>query len=276
MIGDIFLWIGIVLAGLALLLLFLIFPALRRHKGRAMFEGKYIAHRGLHGVDSSGGVVPENSLAAFRRAAEKGCAIETDIHLTQDGRVAVFHDDDLNRMCGDARKPEELTLAELKELRLAGTDERIPALEELLTALDGAVPLLIEFKCTDLKTCNALCETAAGILDNYHGDYAIQSFFPFVLRWYRKHRPGVMRGQLSTGFYHDSFPRKLAGALLFNAFGRPDFVSYDMKNKNNVFFRLCTRLGALPLGWTFKDKAGLENARKRFKGYIFENEETIL
>lgn len=273
MIGEVLLWIGIVLAGLALLLLFLIFPALRRHKGRAMFEGKCIAHRGLHGTDN--GIVPENSLAAFRRAAEKGYPIETDIHLTKDGRVAVFHDDDLKRMCGDARKPEELTLAELKELRLAGTEERIPSLEELLAEVDGAVPLLIEFKCTDLKTCGALCEAAAGIMDNYHGDYAIQSFFPFVLRWYRKHRPGVMRGQLSTGFYRESFPRKLAGALLFNAFGRPDFVSYDIKNKNNVFFRLCTLLGAMPLGWTFRDRADFENARKRYKGYIFENEETI-
>ena len=126
MIGEVLLWIGIVLAGLALLLLFLIFPALRRHKGRAMFEGKCIAHRGLHGTDN--GIVPENSLAAFRRAAEKGYPIETDIHLTKDGRVAVFHDDDLKRMCGDARKPEELTLAELKELRLAGTEESAPIL----------------------------------------------------------------------------------------------------------------------------------------------------
>ena len=273
MIGEVLLWIGIVLAVLAGLLLFLIFPALRRHKGRAMFEGKCIAHRGLHGTDN--GIVPENSLAAFRRAAEKGYPIETDIHLTKDGRVAVFHDDDLKRMCGDARKPEELTLAELKELRLSGTEERIPSLEELLAEVDGAVPLLIEFKCTDLKTCGALCEAAARILDGYRGGYAIQSFFPFVLRWYRRHRSGVMRGQLSTGFYRESFPRKLAGALLFNAFGRPDFVSYDIKNKNNVFFRLCTLLGAMPLGWTFRDRADFENARKRYKGYIFENEETI-
>ena len=51
-------------------------------------------------------------------------------------------------------------------------------------------------------------------------------------------------------------------------------MSTGMLRTCGIFF--LTLLGALPLGWTFKDKAGLENARKRFKGYIFENEETIL
>ena len=54
--NPVLLTIIIIIAALALLLLFLIFPALRRHKGRAMFEGKCIAHRGLHGTDN--GIVP--------------------------------------------------------------------------------------------------------------------------------------------------------------------------------------------------------------------------
>lgn len=267
--------ICIVVFILALLVLFLVFPALRRHPDREMFRGKFIAHRGLHGGGEGEPDVPENSIAAFKRAVEKGYAIETDIHLTSDGRVAVFHDDDLERMCGDPRKPEELTLAELKALRLAGTDETVPSLEELLELVGGKVPLLIEFKCTDLKTCTALCEAAADILDGYQGEYAIQSFFPFVPRWYKKHRPNVMRGQLSMGFYKESFPKKLAGALLFNFLGRPDFVAYDVRNCRNIFFRLCSGLGAMKLGWTFKDSAALDKARKYYDGFIFENEETV-
>jgi hypothetical protein len=102
----------IVVAALGLLVLFLVFPAVRRHPDRAIFDGKCIAHRGLHGGAEN---VPENSLQAFEIAAEKGYPIETDIHVTKDGRVAVFHDDDLKRMCGDERKPEELTLDELKD-----------------------------------------------------------------------------------------------------------------------------------------------------------------
>ncbi len=262
----------IVIAALGLLVLFLVFPAVRRHPDRAMFDGKCIAHRGLHGGAEN---VPENSLQAFEIAAEKGYPIETDIHVTKDGRVAVFHDDDLKRMCGDERKPEELTLDELKAMKLAGTEQTIPSLEEVLALVHGRVPLLIEFKCTSLNVTKRLCEAAVPVLDGYEGKYAVQSFFPFVLRWYKKNRPKVMRGQLAEGFYKDAFPRQLAGALLFNALGRPDFVSYDRRNCRNVFFRLCTRLGAMPLGWTFRSKEELGKARKYYKGYIFENEETI-
>ena len=45
------------------------------------------AHRGLHGGD-----IPENSLAAFRLAAEAGYGIELDLQLSRDGEVMVFHD----------------------------------------------------------------------------------------------------------------------------------------------------------------------------------------
>ena len=45
-----------------------------------------VAHRGLH---SDG--IPENSVAAFLRAVEKGYAIETDVHLSKDGVPVVFH-----------------------------------------------------------------------------------------------------------------------------------------------------------------------------------------
>lgn len=261
---------GIVVAVLVLLVLFLVFPAVRRHPDREMFRGRYIAHRGLHG-----GGVPENSMEAFRIAADRGYPIETDIHVTKDGRVAVFHDDTLDRMCGREGKPEDLTLDELQELTLAGTEQTIPSLEEVLELIDGRVPLLIEFKCTSLAVTKRLCEAAAPVLDAYKGKYAIQSFFPFVMRWYKKHRPKVMRGQLAEGFYKDAFPRQLAGALLFNVLSRPDFIAYDWRNRRNVFFRLCTRLGAMPLGWTFRSQEELGEARRYYKGYIFENEETI-
>lgn len=48
--------------------------------------------------------VPENSLPAFARAAEQGYAIELDIQITKDGRIVVFHDDTMKRMCGNEGK----------------------------------------------------------------------------------------------------------------------------------------------------------------------------
>ena len=55
------------------------------------------AHRGLHDLNKG---IPENSLAAFRAAAEAGYGAELDVQLSKDGEVVVFHDDTLNRVCG--------------------------------------------------------------------------------------------------------------------------------------------------------------------------------
>ena len=46
------------------------------------------AHRGLH--DNEHGI-PENSMAAFQRAVDKGYGIELDVHLTADNQLVVFH-----------------------------------------------------------------------------------------------------------------------------------------------------------------------------------------
>ena len=70
--------------------------------GRARrMPGKFYAHRGLHNLSEG---VPENSMAAFRRAAEHGYGIELDVQLTRDGQVIVAHDYDLKRICGIERK----------------------------------------------------------------------------------------------------------------------------------------------------------------------------
>ncbi|MDD7757768.1 MAG: glycerophosphodiester phosphodiesterase family protein, partial [Clostridiales bacterium] len=52
-----------------------------------------IAHRGL-----DNGSIPENSMAAFRNAIEKGYTIELDVQFTKDKELIVFHDDDLSRL----------------------------------------------------------------------------------------------------------------------------------------------------------------------------------
>ena len=266
------LWITLsVLGFLCLLFLFLIFPSLRRHPGRQQMDGLTVAHRGLHDLPGQSGV-PENSLAAFREAVRAGIAIETDIHLTADGEVVVFHDDTLDRMCGVSGSPETMTLAELRALRLGGTDEVIPTFRELLDLADGKVPLLIEFKCVSRAQAAALCGKAAPMLDGYAGTYWVQSFSPFMVGWYRRHRPGVCRGQLSASFRGRPLPYRIAGCLLFNAVGRPDFVSYDHRDASHPCRRLCTALGAHPVCWTLHSQAELDAARDRahFRTFIFE------
>lgn len=263
---------------LFLLLVILILPSLRRHPDRALLDGRFIAHRGLHDVritraDGSTdprSLAPENSLAAFDLAASERYIIENDIHVTRDGEVIVFHDDDLFRMTGVHGRPEDMTLEELKQLRLGGTEQQIPTLRECLDLVDGRVPLLIEFKCTNMPTCDRLCAAAVPILDGYEGKYLVQSFFPFVLTYYRKHRPAICRGQLASGFFHDKLYMKLLGCLILNVTAKPDFVSYDHKDAAHLCRRLCTALGAHSVGWTFRSEEELEENGRWFSTFIFE------
>ena len=74
---------------------------------------KWISHRG-ESLDA-----PENTLAAFRLAMERGSdGVETDIHLTADGILVCCHDADTKHTCGESRIIEETPFAELETLDL--------------------------------------------------------------------------------------------------------------------------------------------------------------
>lgn len=104
------------------------------------FELRLYAHRGASGE------LPENTLAAFRRALDYDIdALESDVHLTSDGQVVVSHDPDGARCCGVAREIRRSTLAEVQSWDagwgftaadggrpFAGQGHRIPTLEEVL------------------------------------------------------------------------------------------------------------------------------------------------
>lgn len=85
------------------------------------------AHRG--GASDA----PENTMPAFQRAVDLGYIyMETDVHVTRDGRLLAFHDDDLSRTCGIQGLISELDFAEVSQARVNGT-EPIPLLEDLIT-----------------------------------------------------------------------------------------------------------------------------------------------
>ncbi len=248
--------------------LFLICPAVKKHPDLELLNGLFIAHRGLHKNNEG---IPENSLKAFALAAESGFAIENDIHITLDGEVVVFHDDNLKRMCGIDKVIEDLTLKELKSYTLLNTDEQIPTLKECLEVIDGRVPILIEFKCRSLVNSKELCIAANKILKNYKGKYFVQSFFPFVLKWYKKNRPDILRGQLAEGFKGEALYKRMLGNMLFNFISRPHFISYGHNYKNKFMFKFTKKLGAFPVGWTFTEEKQLSSAKNNFNTYIFEN-----
>ena len=270
-----------VIALAAALLFWMLRPAPPTPEMRALVKGRAFAHRGL--FDNKAGN-PENSLAAFGAATDAGYAIELDIHLTRDGEVAVFHDHSLARMCGDAREIEALTLAELKALSLLSTDQKIPSFGELLSLVEGRVPLLIEFK-TGLPgnaDVRPLCEAASRLLDGYAGDYLVESFDANVLAWFKARRPSVMRGQLALGFktYERALGKAGAAAiplirrrmlswLLCNYKSRPHFISYRFEDAG-LPLRICKKLGAMSAAWTVRTREDSVRLLAEYDAVIFE------
>ena len=232
---------------------FLVAPGKASGEKKAPFFGANIAHRGLHRADRS---VPENSLAAFRDAAENGYAIELDVHLTADDRVVVFHDDSLRRVCGVEQDVEALTWRELRDLRLDGTGEHIPMLSDVLAEVRGRVPIVVELKTSPRR--RELCERTWELLRAYNGDYCIESFDPRIVRWWHFNAPGVLRGQLSCTreqFGESATPVQafFLSRLLCNFLGRPQFIAYGLDGRKPLLVRLVEKMGAMRFCWTSHD-----------------------
>ena len=265
---KIFLILLLVLAGLGLIYLLLIAPRFPRRDMRAM-TGHWYAHRGLWNKER-----PENSLPAFRAAVARGYGIETDVHITRDDRLVIFHDDSLKRMCGDSRRIADCTLEELRSCRLAETECHIPTLDEFLETVAGRVPLLIEIK-TDRRVTR-LCELLNARLLTYAGPYMIESFDPRAVRWYRKNRPDILRGQLTFGLVKPSeLPKtpllRALASQLPNALGRPDFIAAEAATAHSLPLRLLRMYpSAHWVAWTVRSQAQMDALRPRYETQIFE------
>lgn len=105
-----------------------------------------VAHRGVPVLK------PENTLESFELALEQGAdVLETDLRLSKDGEIVLFHDATLERMTDGTGETGAHSLAELKKLRTrtpsgALSGQTIPTLVELLSLTQGQVPLLLELK----------------------------------------------------------------------------------------------------------------------------------
>jgi glycerophosphoryl diester phosphodiesterase len=159
------------------------------------------AHRG----DSAR--FPENTLPAFRSAAEAGVdCIETDVHLTRDGECVVWHDDSVDRMTDGSGKIGEHALEELRSLDAGygfspdggasfpyrGSGIRIPPLDELLAELPE-MRFNVDLKEPDPRLVERFAETVR----SYGAEHRVlgASFSHRALTMLRQHLP-----ELATSF----------------------------------------------------------------------------
>ncbi|WP_432672674.1 glycerophosphodiester phosphodiesterase [Flavobacterium sp. SM2513] len=109
-----------------------------------------IGHRGAKAYE------PENTLVSFQKALELNAdGVELDVHACKSGELIVFHDFTVDRTTNGTGAVSDLTLTELKKLRINGTIE-IPTLDEVLAFFNKSHFINIELKGT--HTAQLVCD----------------------------------------------------------------------------------------------------------------------
>ena len=213
-----------------------------------------VAHRGLW----SPGGAPENSLAAFRAACVAGYGIELDVQLSADGEAMVFHDDSLARLTGAEGRLSDRTAAELAELRLAGTDEPIPTLLEVLALVGRRSLVLVELK-TPAGGVGPLEQRVHDTLVDHAGPVAVIGFNPYSHAWFAERFPGVLRG-LNSYSYADApslEPKQRAAyaRLEQTQIARPHFLSLGLDILPSTAAASLRAEGLPVVAWTVRQPA---------------------
>ena len=219
---------------------------------------KLIAHRGIHNKYIKG-----NSLVAIELAIIKKFPIEIDITLTKDKMVVLCHDNFIK--CNN----KVYIISKHPYSKLKKSCQELVTLDEVLKKVSGRVPLLIELK--PYNKGNKLEKQVVKLLDNYKGYFAIQSFSPFIIYWFKKNRENYIRGQLLTNIYNYNFIiNMIYKHMLFNKFTNPDFICYNIKGLPNKEIKK-ERLNKPIIGWTIKKKSQLLKYKKYCDNFICDN-----
>ncbi len=127
---------------------------------------RIIGHKGASGY------APENTLAAMELALDMGVdMIEIDVHLTKDGEVVVFHDEEVSRTTNGTGKIHEMTLEEVKQLDAGSwfgpefAGEKVPTLREVINLVHGRADILIDIKSKGHEFYDGFAEKIVDIID---------------------------------------------------------------------------------------------------------------
>ena len=220
------------------------------------------AHRGLHGPG-----VPENSRAAFRAAIDAGYGIELDVQASKEGRPFVIHDATLDRLTENSGRMADHYVQELSAIRLKGSDETIPMLDEVLGLVDGRVPLLIEIKSGWDKW--RLTDWVNYCLHDYAGPVGAMSFNPRIIARFNRgqqyHLSGLVVSEAGKKGLRGRVERRLSVM-----WARPDFLAYDIRDLPSSFAAAHRSRGRPILTWTCRTADDRERAAHHADQIIFE------
>ena len=223
-----------------------------------------IANRGLYNDK-----IPENSLAAINRAVKQGYGICVDVRALADDTIVVFHDETLGRMTGTDGFINNCTHADIEDLVLNKTTEKIPTLQQVLAAVDGKVPIIVDIRNMDKVSFE---KYVWKILKPYKGEYAVVSVNPYSLEWFKLNAPTVKRGQVSSFFKNTDLPFSLRNAYKKMKFNKdvsePNFILYRCEDLPNRFVK---KFKDIPLlAYHVKSKEAYDKVKKHVNNVVFD------
>ncbi len=206
---------------------------------------KIVAHR------AGGTMASENSIEGLEKAIEHGCyAAEIDVQRTKDGYYIINHDNDFARLTGVAKAPEEMTLDEIKELRIQdttgnGQELEVPTFEEMLDVIKGKIKLYVELK----------------------GATADQQMVDDVVRIIREHDCVEDTALISLDYgiikyAEETYPEFETGTLFFASLGDVSSLTCDLlimeeETATDTNIENIHKAGKLAIAWTVNTEDGL-------------------
>ena len=179
--------------------------------------------------------LPAASYGAFKDALTLGYGIECEPVLSKDQKLFLLP-------FGYSKKQ----IISMNSDRL--TELGVVSLDQLLSLVDGQVPILFTLHPFVEKIDVLLFKKICATLDVYHGAFALQSPEPSILAFFKVFRPRYARGQMvlskknSSSAKSNRFFAFWRRHLVCNIISRPDFISTEFSLINEPAFLIATRL----------------------------------
>jgi glycerophosphoryl diester phosphodiesterase len=210
-----------------------------------------IGHRGANGYE------PENTLISFQKAIEMGAdAIELDVHLSSDGHLIVIHDETIDRTTNGKGAVNQLTLQQLKSVRINEKHE-IPTLKEVFDLVDKHCFINIELKNQDTA------EQVVQLIERYiseknwnHTHFLVSSFDWNALQQVRFLNEDIRIGVLTE--------TDMDLAISFARFIKAEALHPDFQLLTNEYTTKIQEKGIRVFPWTVNKKEDIQKI-KSFK-----------
>lgn len=201
------------------------------------------------------------SLDAIREARDLGFGVALDVGISRDGVIFVLPTVNADITASDGAA-------------ISGGIYRLPTLAEVMSLLDGQVPLMLRVEAEDESERDRLCRELCLELDAYSGAFSVRSSDVRTVSFFKKYRPRYARGIIvsKNDKRGAALTRALRRHMFTNLITRPDFITIDGRMMREPAFLLATKVfRRRGFAFTVKNQKQYELCKRRGIYAIFEN-----